>query len=179
MPHYQPMPADNPNTIVLLGLTPKSACGGDPDCNISFLPPHIEQVRAWTLYSLPFGDNLCPSPALLYVVHLWGVHVFQTQPFVSSENMFHANSVARRLSHLATTISVSHKTPSSGRTYSRCLGRDLSAKTPEHRVAFYDSDREGGVCYEATAARRKGRSRRRARHVQYTARASVGPSPPA
>ncbi|KAJ7260985.1 hypothetical protein C8J57DRAFT_1719788 [Mycena rebaudengoi] len=63
---------------------------------------HIERFRASTLLSLPFGDDRRPSPALLCVVYLWGVHLSQTQPLMSKHEPdalsahaeFHANGAA-------------------------------------------------------------------------------------
>ncbi|KAJ7261011.1 hypothetical protein C8J57DRAFT_1184378 [Mycena rebaudengoi] len=64
---------------------------------------HIERFRASTLLSLPFGDDRRPSPALLCVVYLWGVHLSQTQPLMSSENLF----LKRAQESISTEISAS------------------------------------------------------------------------
>ncbi|KAJ7080448.1 hypothetical protein C8R44DRAFT_992458 [Mycena epipterygia] len=49
---------------------------------------HLDHFRDSALLPLPFGDVQRPSPALLSVVYLWGVHLSPSQPLSSSEPVF-------------------------------------------------------------------------------------------
>ncbi|KAF7342302.1 Zn(2)-C6 fungal-type domain-containing protein [Mycena venus] len=49
---------------------------------------HIENFKASALLPLEWANPLRPSPALLSVVYLWGVHLSHTQPLLSSEPVF-------------------------------------------------------------------------------------------
>ncbi|KAJ6573161.1 hypothetical protein DFH09DRAFT_396460, partial [Mycena vulgaris] len=62
---------------------------------------HPSRFRDAALLPLPFGDERRPSPALLCVVYLWGVHLSQSQPLLSSEPIF----LARAQQHVSTEIS--------------------------------------------------------------------------
>ncbi|KAJ7451256.1 hypothetical protein B0H11DRAFT_1877264 [Mycena galericulata] len=53
------------------------------------------------LLPLPFGDERRPSPALLCVAYLWGTHLSQSQPLLSSEPVF----LKRAQQRIATEIS--------------------------------------------------------------------------
>ncbi|KAJ6562257.1 hypothetical protein B0H19DRAFT_1027049 [Mycena capillaripes] len=48
----------------------------------------LDKFRESALLPLDFGDVLRPSPALLSVVYLWGVHLSLSQPLISSEPVF-------------------------------------------------------------------------------------------
>lgn len=49
---------------------------------------HIERFRESALLPLDWADPLRPSPALLSVVYLWGVHLSPSEPLLSSEPVF-------------------------------------------------------------------------------------------
>ncbi|KAJ7868681.1 hypothetical protein B0H13DRAFT_2558397 [Mycena leptocephala] len=49
---------------------------------------HVDNFRESALLPLDFGNDLRPSPALLSVVYLWGVHLSLSQPLISSEPVF-------------------------------------------------------------------------------------------
>ncbi|KAK7042087.1 Zn(2)-C6 fungal-type domain-containing protein [Favolaschia claudopus] len=48
----------------------------------------VERFREAALLSLEWANPLRPSPALLSVVYLWGVHLSLSQPLLSSEPVF-------------------------------------------------------------------------------------------
>ncbi|KAJ7122217.1 hypothetical protein C8R44DRAFT_705188 [Mycena epipterygia] len=54
-----------------------------------------------TLLPLPMGDDRRPSPALLCVVYLWGIHLSHSQPLLSSEPIF----LKRAQQYISTEIS--------------------------------------------------------------------------
>ncbi|KAJ7480860.1 hypothetical protein FB451DRAFT_1556350 [Mycena latifolia] len=62
---------------------------------------HAIRFRDSALLQLPFGDERRPSPALLCAVYLWGVHLSQSQPLLSSEPVF----LKRAQQHVSTEIS--------------------------------------------------------------------------
>ncbi|KAJ7093518.1 hypothetical protein C8R44DRAFT_890740 [Mycena epipterygia] len=62
---------------------------------------HPQRFGEATLLPLPMGDDRRPSPALLCVVYLWGVHLSHSQPFLSSEPIF----LKRAQQHISTEIS--------------------------------------------------------------------------
>ncbi|KAJ7766212.1 hypothetical protein B0H16DRAFT_1687213 [Mycena metata] len=49
---------------------------------------HPQRFSDAALLPLPFGDERRPSPALLCVVYLYGVHLSQSQPLLASEPVF-------------------------------------------------------------------------------------------
>ncbi|KAJ7164530.1 hypothetical protein C8R46DRAFT_1278967 [Mycena filopes] len=64
---------------------------------LDYFLPHATQFgffldfngfREAALLPLPFGNAARPSPALLSVVYLWGVHLSLSQPLISSEPIF-------------------------------------------------------------------------------------------
>ncbi|KAJ7702797.1 hypothetical protein B0H17DRAFT_119639 [Mycena rosella] len=68
---------------------------------------HPARFHDSALLPLPSGDVRRPSPALLSVVYLWGVHLSQSQPLLSSEPVF----LKRAQQHISTEISAdSHPT---------------------------------------------------------------------
>ncbi|KAJ7613370.1 hypothetical protein FB45DRAFT_1008903 [Roridomyces roridus] len=62
---------------------------------------HPTRFRDVALLPFAFGDERRPSPALLCVVYLWGIHLSQSQPYLSSEPLF----LRRAQEHIATEIS--------------------------------------------------------------------------
>ncbi|KAJ7445003.1 hypothetical protein B0H11DRAFT_1930790 [Mycena galericulata] len=62
---------------------------------------HPVRFHDATVLPLPFGDERRPSPGLLCVVYLWGVHLSQAQPLLSSEPVF----LKRAQQHITTAIS--------------------------------------------------------------------------
>ncbi|KAJ7865417.1 hypothetical protein B0H13DRAFT_2562227, partial [Mycena leptocephala] len=62
---------------------------------------HPQRFRDAVLLPFPCGDERRPSPALLYVAYLWGVHLSQSASLHSFAAAFHE----RALQHLATEIS--------------------------------------------------------------------------
>ncbi|KAJ6522470.1 hypothetical protein B0H19DRAFT_656085 [Mycena capillaripes] len=73
-----------------------------------FLHPH--RFRDAALLPLPFGDERRPSPALLYVVYLWGAHLSRSPSLLSSEHVFlkcaqqHISTEVSHPRHLVHTI---------------------------------------------------------------------------
>ncbi|KAJ3500531.1 hypothetical protein NMY22_g19232 [Coprinellus aureogranulatus] len=65
---------------------------------------HIPTFRANAVLSLPFGHPQRPSPALLSVVYLWGVHLGQSEALLLEENAF----LIRAVQHTATDLLGSH-----------------------------------------------------------------------
>jgi hypothetical protein len=61
-----------------------------------FLNPH--RFRESALLPLSFGHHSRPSPALLSVVYLWGVHLSHSEPLLAQEYTF----MTRALQHTAT-----------------------------------------------------------------------------
>ncbi|KAJ6582373.1 hypothetical protein B0H19DRAFT_930349, partial [Mycena capillaripes] len=49
---------------------------------------HLERFREATLLPFPLGDTRRPSPALLYAVYLWAIHLSQDHRLTLSENIF-------------------------------------------------------------------------------------------
>jgi hypothetical protein len=62
---------------------------------------HTQRFQDAVLLPFPFGDERRPSPALLYVVYLWGAHLSQSQALRSSERVF----LRRAQEHISTEIS--------------------------------------------------------------------------
>ncbi|KAJ7445015.1 hypothetical protein B0H11DRAFT_436281 [Mycena galericulata] len=62
---------------------------------------HPVRFHDATVLPFPFGDERRPSPGLLCVVYLWGVHLSQAQPLLSSEPVF----LKRAQQHITTEIS--------------------------------------------------------------------------
>lgn len=65
---------------------------------------HPPMFRASTLLQLPFGHISRPSPALLSVVYLWGVHLSQSEALLMEEHAF----LTRALQHTATDLLGAH-----------------------------------------------------------------------
>ncbi|KAJ7117972.1 hypothetical protein C8R43DRAFT_98574 [Mycena crocata] len=65
---------------------------------------HLGHFRNSALLPLHFGDARRPSPALLSVSYLWGVHLSLSQPLSSSEPLF----LKRAQQHISTEISTSN-----------------------------------------------------------------------
>ncbi|KAJ7064014.1 hypothetical protein C8F01DRAFT_1275106 [Mycena amicta] len=61
----------------------------------------LQRFHDTALLPLPLGDALRPSPALLCVVYLWGVHLSKVQPLLASEPIF----LRRAQHHIATALS--------------------------------------------------------------------------
>ncbi|KAJ7747824.1 Zn(2)-Cys(6) binuclear cluster domain-containing protein [Mycena metata] len=76
---------------------------------LDYFLPHATQFgffldlatfRESALLPLHFGNTLRPSPALLSVAYLWGVHLSLSQPLISSEPVF----LRRAQQHVSTEI---------------------------------------------------------------------------
>lgn len=65
---------------------------------------HVPTFRASTLLSFPFGHPSRPSPALLSVVYLWGVHFSQSEALLLQEHAF----LSRAVGHIATDMLGTH-----------------------------------------------------------------------
>ncbi|KAJ7030697.1 Zn(2)-Cys(6) binuclear cluster domain-containing protein [Mycena alexandri] len=63
---------------------------------------HPQRFSDAALLPLPFGDERRPSPALLCVVYLYGVHLSQSQPLLASEPVF----LKRAQQNISTELSV-------------------------------------------------------------------------
>lgn len=59
---------------------------------------HVPTFQASALLPLPFGHPSRPTPALLSVAYLWGVHLGQSEALLHQENAF----LTRAVQHVAT-----------------------------------------------------------------------------
>ncbi|EAU90494.2 hypothetical protein CC1G_00878 [Coprinopsis cinerea okayama7 len=65
---------------------------------------HVPTFRSSTLLSAPFGHPSRPTPALLSVVYLWGVHLSHSEALLLQEQAF----LTRALQHVATDMFGTH-----------------------------------------------------------------------
>lgn len=65
---------------------------------------HVPTFRQTALLTAPFGDHARPTPALLSVVYLWGVHLSRSDALLLQEHAF----LTRAVQHVATDMIGSH-----------------------------------------------------------------------
>jgi Fungal specific transcription factor domain len=65
---------------------------------------HIPTFRQNALLTAPFGDHSRPTPALLSVVYLWGVHISHSEALLLQEHAF----LTRAVQHVATDMIGAH-----------------------------------------------------------------------
>lgn len=65
---------------------------------------HIPTFRQAALLAAPFGDHARPTPALLSVVYLWGVHLSRSDALLLQEHAF----LTRAVQHVGTDMIGSH-----------------------------------------------------------------------
>lgn len=65
---------------------------------------HVPTFRQTALLAAPFGDHARPTPALLSVVYLWGVHLSRSDALLLQEHAF----LTRAVQHVGTDMIGSH-----------------------------------------------------------------------